>query len=54
MYIEPYHGLVDGVGGVVGEDAGGQAGEQLAHAAREARVQHVVVDGQVLSLREPA
>lgn len=34
----PYHGLIDRVGGLVWEDAGGQAGDYLAHAHLEGRV----------------
>ena len=37
-----YHGLINGVGGLVGEDAGGEAGDDLLHAELVARVQDVI------------
>lgn len=45
-----YHGLIDGVGGLVGEDAGGEAGHHLDHADLMRCLQHVVVDVDVVSL----
>ena len=42
------HRLVDGVGGLVGEDAGGEAGHQLLHAKLVAHLQDVVVHLHVL------
>lgn len=43
------HGLVDGVGGLVGEDAGGEARHQLLHLVDAAALHHVVVDQDVLA-----
>ena len=42
------HRLVDGVGRLVGEDAGGEAGHQLLHAKLVAHLQDVVVHLHVL------
>lgn len=44
------HGFVDGVGGLVGEDAGGEAGDQLLHFEVLAGLHHVVVDQHVLAV----
>lgn len=44
-----HHGLVDGVGGLVGEDARRQAGHQLLHLVDPAALHHVVVDEDVLA-----
>lgn len=43
------HGLVDGVGGLVGEDARRQAGHQLDNLEGPAALHHVVVDEDVLA-----
>ena len=42
------HRLVDWVGRLVGEDAGGEAGDQLLHAKLVAHLQDVVVHLHVL------
>lgn len=47
-----YLGLIDGVGDLVWEDAGGQAGHNLGHISFMCRTQHVVIDGEVVSLEE--
>lgn len=49
-----YHGLVDRVGGLVRKDAGGQAGDHPDHVDLMRRLQHVVVDGDVVSLERRA
>lgn len=41
------HGLIDGIGGLVREDAGGEAGDHLLHPHLVGRVQDVVVDVDV-------
>lgn len=43
------HGLIDGVGGLVGEDARGQARHQLLHLVDPAAFHDVVVDQDVLA-----
>lgn len=43
------HGLIDGVGGLVGEDARRQARHQLLHLVDPAALHHVVVDQDVLA-----
>lgn len=45
-----YHGLINRVGGLVREDAGGQAGDHPDHVDFMRRLQHVVIDPQVVSL----
>lgn len=47
-----YLGLIDGVGDLVGEDAGGQAGDDLGHTSFMCCKQHVVIDGEIVSLEE--
>ena len=44
------HGLVDGVRGLVGEDAGAQARDHLLRPRHVGGVKHVVVDAHVVSL----
>ena len=44
------HGLVDGVGRFVGEDAGGQHGDQLGHFVDATIFHHVVVDQRVFAV----
>lgn len=46
-----YHGLIDGVGGLVRKDAGGQAGNNLDHVDFVRCLQHVIIDVDVVSLR---
>ena len=43
------HGLVDRVGGLVGEDARRQARHQLFHLVDPAALHHIVVDEDVLA-----
>lgn len=43
------HGLVDGVGGLVGEDARREARHQLLHLVDAAALHHIVVDEDVLA-----
>lgn len=47
-----YHRLVNGVGDLVRKDAGGQAGDHLGHTNFMCCQQHVVVDGEIVSLEE--
>ncbi len=42
------HGLIDGVGGLIGEDAGGQAGHQLLDTILLAEHHDVVLHEDVL------
>ena len=44
------HGLVDGVGGLVGEDAGGEEGDELLDLVDAAALHHVVVNQDVLAV----
>ena len=46
------HGLIDGIGRFVGEDAGGQTWHHLLHAFLLTQVQHVVVDQSVDALKQ--
>lgn len=45
-----YHGLIDGVGGLVWEDAGGEAGDDLLDPQLVRRMQHMVIHLEILSL----
>lgn len=45
-----HHGLIDGIGGLVREDAGGEAGDHLLHPRLVGRVQDIVVDVDVCPL----
>lgn len=47
----PHHCLINRIGGLVREDAGGQAGDHLASAHLEGRMQDVVIDVNVLPLQ---
>lgn len=46
------HSLINGVSGFVWEDAGGQAGHDLFHTELVSCLQHVVVDVDVVSLKD--
>lgn len=46
------HCLINGVSGFVWEDAGGQAGHHLFHAKLVSRLQHIVIDVDVVSLKK--
>lgn len=48
--LRSHHGLIDGVGGFVRENAGRQAGDHLAGSHLEGRMQDVVVDVHVFPL----
>lgn len=50
----PHHGLINRVGGLVREDAGGQAGDHPRHVDFMRSLQHVVIDPQVVSLERRA
>lgn len=45
-----HHGLIDGVGGLIREDTGGQAGHHFAHTPLESCMEDVVIDVYVLPL----
>ena len=47
-----YHGLVDRVGGLIREYAGGKAGDHFLNPALVGRVQDVVIDVDVPPLRK--
>lgn len=49
-----YHGLVNRVGRLIGKDASGQAGDHPDHVDLMSRLQHVVIDGDVVSLERRA
>lgn len=46
------HSLINGVRGFVWEDAGGQAGHDLFHAKLVSCLQHIVIDVDVVSLKD--
>lgn len=45
-----HHCLIDRVGGLVTEDAGGEARDNLHYTRQAAAVQHIVVDQHVVAL----
>lgn len=47
-----YHGLINRVGGLIGKDAGGQAGNKLDDANCMCCHQHVIIDVDIVSLEE--
>lgn len=47
-----YLRLVNGVGDLVGKDAGGQAGDNPGHTHFMCCKQHIVIDGEIVSLEE--
>jgi len=47
-----HHGLIYGVAGFVRKNAGGQAGDYLGAALFVRRLQDIVVDKQVVALKE--
>lgn len=46
------HSLINRVSGFVWEDAGGQAGHNFLHAKLVSCLQHIVIDVDVVSLKE--
>lgn len=49
--LAPHHCLINRIGGLVGEDTGGQAGDHLASAHLEGCMQDIVIDMHVLPLQ---
>lgn len=45
-----HHSLVDGVAGLVRKNAGGQAGDNLRTALLVCRLQHIIVNKQIVTL----